>query len=284
MSIALINRPLSQRELQVIRLGLSTFRDGSGQQKEKGYDITETRPGWRDFERVFAEAFGGIAPERKKIFDVIVPFLTPGGSSLAGLSVKSKELTSWKQFAALETTSRTYLELANSPSLFFDDLRKIGLGPDDFVAMKNAEAFGTSILQTVRSWHDVALNEVWEFGGSPAKVSAEHSGYLVASMGIEKETRQRHYVLHGFSLNLPEAHRWEFISSRCLRGYDPAEPDEALYDWYANSGGQLKYYPRGVDALYSSPAFVLEKCEPMRVMDKAALMWPDLWGALPKDQ
>jgi hypothetical protein len=283
MSVALINRPLSQRELEIIRLGLSTFRDGSGQQKEKGNEAAETRPGWRDFERVFAEAFAGIAPERKQIFDVIVPFPTPGGSGLAGLSVKSKELGSWKQFAALGTTSRTYIELANSPSLFFDDLRKIGLGPDDFVAMKNAEAFGASILQTVRGWHDTALNECWELGGKSAKVSAEHSGYLVASMGIEKETRQRHYVLHGFSLNLPEADSWRFISSRCLRGYDPAKPDEALYDWYANSGGQLKYYPRGVEACYASPTFVLEKCEPMRVMDKAAQLWPELWEALPTE-
>lgn len=281
MSVALINRPLSQRELEVIRLGLSTFRDGSGQQKEKGSKAAETRPGWRDFERVFAEAFGGIAPERKQIFDVIVPFLTPGGAGLGGLSVKSKELASWKQFAALGTTSRTYIELANSPSLFFDDLRKIGLGPVDFLAMKNAEVFGASILQTVRSWHGAALNKVWELGGKSAKVGADNSGYLVASMGIEKETQQRNYVLHGFSLNLPEAHSWKFISPRCLRGYDPAKPDEALFDWYANSGGQLKYYPRGVDALYSSPTFVLEKCEPLRVMDKASQLWPELWEALP---
>ena len=65
----LINRAPTPDETKLLMLAMSTYRDGTGQEREKD---GSTRPGWRDFERIFAEILGGSAPENKDVFDVVV--------------------------------------------------------------------------------------------------------------------------------------------------------------------------------------------------------------------
>lgn len=86
MSISFVTRGPSQDEVEQLRLAMSSFRDGSGQEKDQEGG---TRPGWRDLERVIAEILGGVAPESKSVFDVFIPS-TEQQDTDYGLSVKSK--------------------------------------------------------------------------------------------------------------------------------------------------------------------------------------------------
>ena len=60
------------QHVEQLRLILSTFQDGSGQQALKPPQIDASLPGWRDFERATALAFSGHPQESKFIFDVLV--------------------------------------------------------------------------------------------------------------------------------------------------------------------------------------------------------------------
>jgi hypothetical protein len=282
MSTPLVQRPLSPRELELLRLALSTFRDGSGQEREKKLGEFATRPGWRDFERAIAEVFSGSAPETKQIFDVLLPAGAKPEDGAVGLSVKSHQL-SWKKFSSLDTAGRVYIEMTNAPGALFADLRLVGLSPKDFSEQKHPELFGTNVLKSVRKWHDEAISSCCELRGSNVSIHREKSGFIVVSMAMKPRTTERHYRIHGYPLELPEASHWEYTSNKKISGFDPQNPTSVLYEWYAESGGQLKYYPKGADAEYSSPAFVLEELEGKGPLAKAAIFWPHLFEQLPKE-
>lgn len=72
MSLPFIDRNPTPSELEKLRLILSTYQDGTGQYRDKN-DPERTIPGWKDFERATAFAFGGYAQENKAIFDVVFP-------------------------------------------------------------------------------------------------------------------------------------------------------------------------------------------------------------------
>ena len=63
------DRPLNGRELERLRLTLSSFRDGSGQVTLKA---DGSMPGFRDYERALAAVLEGTTPEDKGIFDVLI--------------------------------------------------------------------------------------------------------------------------------------------------------------------------------------------------------------------
>ena len=71
--------PLTEQEVEKIRLLLSVYQDGSGMLAlDNGLSI----PGWRDFERAVAAALGGKPPkgegqEGKNVFDVSIPIYLP---------------------------------------------------------------------------------------------------------------------------------------------------------------------------------------------------------------
>ena len=48
-----------------------------------------------------------------------------------------------------------------------------------------------------------------------------------------------------------------------------------LYEWFALSGSQFKYYPKLKDALYVTPVFELPKPAPITLQQKAR----ELFGA-----
>jgi len=80
MSLAFVDRPPTPEEFERFRLILSTYQDGSGM---LAMSDDSTWPGWRDFERTVAAAFGGVAQEDKSIFDVLVP--DSDGQTLCGI-------------------------------------------------------------------------------------------------------------------------------------------------------------------------------------------------------
>src|SRR4051794_22798873 len=84
--LPLRDRGLNADEMEALRLMLSTYRDGSGENMPK--NIGEPMPGGRDFERALAVITSGTHTKNKGIFDVIVP-----ASPLPyGLSAKMSKL------------------------------------------------------------------------------------------------------------------------------------------------------------------------------------------------
>jgi hypothetical protein len=273
MSVAFASRNPSKQEVEQLRLVLSTFRDGSGMIAVGD----ETFPGWRDFERAVAAVLGGKAPETKGVFDVVVPS-TQTKATDYGLSIKSKALTLKGGLTNLAKDGRVYMELANSPAKFLKALEKIDFKEANFKAKKRPQEVGDIVLKTVTSWHDesVKLHE----GAYHRTLDLKLSRYLVLSYCLPKGDRKKdQYQWHSFNLNFPENIVWKYASKKCLRGFDPAHPKEALFDFYLLSGGQLKYYPRASTSVFSSEVFELAEPRKTSTLLRAARMYPHAWIA-----
>jgi hypothetical protein len=254
---------------------LSTFRDGSGTEREPD---GSTRPNWRQIERVFAELFtGGPPPENKGIFDVAAPSLDDP-RLFYGLSIKSKQLPK-RQFDRLAVDARTYMEIANSPAKLFDALdRHHCMNVEHIRAGKDPDVVGNCVLRTIKDWHEEG-KVLFEREHRGAQLDLDHSVYICLSYRQWAEGEPRQYQIHSFSLQFPEDIEWEY-AGRALRGYDPRHPGEVIFDWYAQSGGQLKYYPRASDALFSSPPFALENLDHVDLYERARRSWGPEWLAV----
>jgi hypothetical protein len=266
MSIPFLTRAPTDVELRKLRLFLSVFGDGSGQEKDK----SGTRAGWRDLERVVSELVGGEALEKKHVFDVLVPS-TQSSGMVYGISVKSKCLGTAQKIETLDATGRVYMELTNSPAKLWSPLKAKDIMEDHWGNTGHAQIMGESILETVHQWYA-------ESGIS--NVDLSRSVHLVASYSKPRGDAERLYQFHSFRLGFPTGIRWAFSSNRCLRGFDPAHPEETLFDWYALSGGQLKYYPRASTAIYSSPVFSLLSPPVLSISERSKSYWPTEWEAI----
>src|SRR5437899_10716699 len=151
MPVPFVDRPPTKGETEQLRLALSSFRDGTGWEREAEGGTTVA--GWRQLERVVAEVLGGEAQENKGIFDVILPSDAIANTDY-GISVKSKELSRRTAIADLrDGRGRLYLELANSPAKFWKALAAAGI---DERAVRNQEGpgrVGAIVLATVEGWH-----------------------------------------------------------------------------------------------------------------------------------
>ena len=103
---------LTASQVEKIRLILSTYQDGTGQQTIKS---GRTLPGWRDFERAIALALNGIAQENKAIFDVLVS--QPGHNTFRGISCKMR-----RELKYPRSNIDVPIELSNSSGKFWDVL------------------------------------------------------------------------------------------------------------------------------------------------------------------
>lgn len=271
MSLMFATRNPTDAEIKHIRALMSTFRDGSGNQSES--DGT-TRASWREIERCIAEVVLGPASEDKHIFDVIAPD-DKQKNVFYGFSIKSKQLSK-KRFLKLPVDARVYMEVANSPAKFWSDIEKHhGHTERDFNMMKNAKSIGDCVLQSVRNWHHEGKVK-FEAMNPGCILDLDKSCYLCVSYSEESDPSERQYQIHAFPLSYKEGISWEYNSQRCLAGKDPAHPSESIFDWYGSSGGQLKYYPRASDAVYSSPVFkMLKPPKNMTLTSKAKLYFPN---------
>jgi hypothetical protein len=271
MTIPFVDRSPTRREFERFRLILSTYQDGSGQQSLKNGC---TLPGWRDFERSVAVAFGGEAQENKFIFDVLIPD-AKRKDAFFGISCKMR-----RTLNDTKRTGRVTLELSNSSGKFWDRLWKMGINQQNYKDSP-LEVAQVLLAQEIE-WHEaVGLDR----GG---KVDLSRSLYLALSWNPQGE-----YRLFKFALTLPDPAtlRWDFPSvkirgeeqqCRRLRGQDEAG---TLFEWYGESGGQLKYYPLVKDALWHSEVFRLEPLpenwsEKHGILAKAKDYFPRLWGTL----
>ena len=72
----------------------------------------------------------------------------------------------------------------------------------------------------------------------------------------------------------PAQLRWVSVG-RAIQAY---EGDHRLWEWYGQSGGQLKYYPLVADAIWDSGSFELEAPPgPDTFQAKAERYWPGRW-------
>jgi hypothetical protein len=225
-----------------------------------------TLPGWRDFERSVAAAFGGRATESKAVFDVVFTSETTPGITY-GLSCKMR-----RELNRIQRDGRVTIELSNSAGQFWDRLAAQGINPTNYRA--NSAQVGAILVALVREWH-VAVGT--EAGGI---FDLSKSSYLVLSWN-----KAGSYQLHQFSLELPDPAelKWSFPAARGqgglgrrLKGDDNSG---TLFEWYGESGGQLKYYPLASNATWQSEPFRLEPL-PNReygLRAKAAAYFPGRW-------
>lgn len=271
MTIPLIDRNPTKKEVERFRLILSTYQDGSGQQASKN---GSTLPGWRDFERSVALAFNGVAQESKFIFDVLIP--NPSREDIYfGISCKMR-----RTLSDTKRTGRVTLELSNSSGKFWDKLLAEGIHQQNYKTMH--AKVGRVLLAQQEEWHrEVGLKN----GGV---VDLPKSFYLALSWDLKGE-----YQLFKFPLSLPPASdlSWDFpiarngedgALGRHLRGQDKTG---TLLEWYGESGGQLKYYPLVENALWKSDVFRLQPLPDDWEMKhgvsvKARDYFPNLWRPL----
>lgn len=263
MLVAFAHRSPDQGEIQQLRLILSTYQDGFGM-LDSG-----SLPGWRDFERAVAAVFGGEAPESKAIFDVLVPDTGREGVNY-GLACKMRST-----LQADLRVGRVTVEVSNAQKKFWDRLNSKGITEADY--RERPAEVGASLIEVVEGWHS---NVSLEKGGG---VDVAKSFYLILLW--DKSTKR--YRLYQFDISLPDPSTvtWDFPRaqdggpSKRLVGKDGAGK---LFEWYGQSGGQLKYYPLMASARWVSDPFSLEPLPDLpevedRLIKKAELYFGDLW-------
>ena len=272
---AFVDRDPSPTEYELLRLCLSTFQDGSGWERDEN---GKTLPGWRQIERVVAEVFGGECCENKGVFDVILT--SKSDKRVVGLSMKSKELSRKDAFESLSKDGRLYLEIANSPAEFWRDLKNKGITENDYKRGRRAQDTGSSICQTIHRWH-VEFKSRFERENAGSQFDLDSSRYLVLSNHLNSSVRS--YQWHIVPLQFPNNIVWKFGECkdkekgfRCLRGFDPARPEEVIIDCYLLSGGQIKYYPRAKE-LKCSATFVLKELPgSASIVARTKQLWPNV--------
>ena len=252
----MVLKHLNLKDVEKIRLVLSTYQDGGGMLPSKD---GLTLPGWRDFERTIALVLNGKAQENKAVFDVLVP-IPRKPLAMIGIACKMRG-----ELDLLKRTGRVAFELSNSAGKFWGWLQKGGLTSKTY--FRNPKLVGRRLLKLVESWH---LAVSTRRGGA---VELDKSFYLVLSWN-----RKGWYQLHQFKVDLPKPDtlRWYFPTKRCLRGDDQ---NGTLFEWYGESGGQLKYYPLSKKAVWRSPQFQLEPIKNAKqgLLAKAAAYFPEAW-------
>jgi hypothetical protein len=271
MSLLLDSRGLTTKELQRIRLSLSIFQDGTGWEtlKTSGSKPHKaiTYPGYRQFERVIADVFGGVAPEDKGIFDVLIPISRTG--RYAGISCKMKaELNK-----AEKPNGRVYIELSNAAGGFMDAVIA-RVGPD-FQA--HPERTGTALLKVINDWHSTTASY------ANYDIDLIKSSFLILLYNRQLQLKIYQYALDFLN---PTNLTWAFPppmrnfaqGSRRLTGH--ASSGDLVMEWYMHSGGQIKYYPLVGQAHWVSQLFDLEplpKNIESGIMVRAKQYFPDKW-------
>ena len=265
---AFVDQDPSPQEVEKLRLILSTYQDGTGM---IAADQGKTLPGWRDFERSIALAFDGDGSESKAVFDVLLTDPTDAKIKY-GLSCKMR-----KELNRIGRDGRVTVELSNSAGQFWDHLALKGITTDNY--KEHPQEVGKTLVHLVRHWHQAAAVE------RRSVIDLAKSCYLVLSWNDAGL-----YQLHQLSLQLPnpEELSWYFPSTiskgveKVARHINGDDATGRVFEWYGESGGQLKYYPKASSALWQSEPFRLEPLPDMEhgIRAKVAAYFPELWQAL----
>lgn len=249
----------SADQLRALVKYLSTFRDGSGNIRENDPEKS-TRADSRQIERCLAELFGVKPPESKSYYDFAVEINKGGGVVISAASVKSKELEKLRDFRDPRTrkTLRAYLEISNASAKDWKLCREMGLSEDDFRQHRHPGQFGAVILQRQSEERALAEAKIQQQRKHAAHrvVDANASVFLSVMYSHMDKDYQRDYLVSSYPIVLPSPVSWEF-RSKALVGLD--RHGGVLYEWYALSGSQFKYYPLVIDRKHGSKLFQLLK-------------------------
>jgi len=268
----LVTHP-TDNQIEKLRLILSTYQDGSGQ-NEEGYT-----PGWRDFERAVAAAFEGRALESKYVFDVVIH--PKDGSNPYGISCKMRgelENTVDRQIKNQSRKGRISMELSNSAKKFWGRLKDEGI--DEAIYKGKPKESGIALIEHIKSLHEAVSIEN---GGI---IDLNKSYYLILQWG-----RTNLYQLFQFPIHLPDPRTlfWHYPIKTKKDGTETQavglvgrDEHGTVFQWYGDSGGQLKYYPLAEAALWKSDRFRLEPLPPTerlehQLIEKAKKLFPTQW-------
>jgi hypothetical protein len=264
MSLLFIHRPPTPREVEKLRLILSVYQDGTGMLQDKK-NSGRTLPGWRDFERAVALALGGFAPEDKAVFDALLT--EPDKPDVKyGLSCKMRG-----ELDRIERDGRVTIELSNSSKKFWAHLKTKRINEANYKG--RPRQVGIALVELVETWHQAASLD--QGGG----VDIASSSYLALSWN-----KKGWYQLHWFSLQFPDPEnlKWYFPTPGHLSGDDDLG---TVFEWYGESGGQLKYYPQARGARWASERFHLESLPDSLehgILAKVAAYFPERWSEASK--
>ncbi|MCP5101226.1 MAG: hypothetical protein GY943_37245, partial [Chloroflexi bacterium] len=258
--LPLVDRFPTENEIEQLRLILSAYQDGSGMLNRQRETEPETLPGWRDFERATALALNGLAIESKWIYDVV---LKARGRPLYGIDCKMRSLLN-----DVKRKGVVSIEISNAASDFWNSIKAQGLSEETY--QTEPAIAGKVIIDLVESWHE---DEDIRNGGT---VDTNKSYYFV----LQWHRKSLTYQLFQYPARLPNPSSLNWIvEGSALRAYDDDDKNR-LVEWYGFSGGQLKYYPKSANAMWSSSIFSLEPL-PQNVLSgtrKAELYFPELWA------
>jgi hypothetical protein len=149
------------------------------------------------------------------------------------------------------------MELHNSYAKAWAWLNQRGIDPK-----ADPETAGVALIEQVRAWHDEVLGEV----------DVGQSSYLV----LTHDRTWQNWQLSWFPLDLhvpdPRLMNWEFTGRRIYATFEGHQ----FWEWYGESGGQLKYYPPLKLARWVSPLFELHNPPSEDTpIAKAKRYWPD---------
>lgn len=286
MSILFIEENPTSRLVERLRLLLSTYQDGSGMLVLK--DGTNL-PGWRDFERAVASAFAGQAQENKAVFDVLIASTDQQDRSVTyGLSCKMRGTLN-----DTRRSGRVTIELSNSASKFWTHLQTTkNITHTNW--KQNASEVGAGLIELVETWHH---NESRLKAVEIARSSYLVLSWQVPSSGRGKQADQIHpamYQLHRFPMDLPDPAtlQWSFPTKRSGQATVEAgrlvgrDAQGTVFEWYGESGGQLKYYPAVTAATWQSDEFRLEpiRATTLGLHNKVKLLFPHQWQQVAEDE
>ena len=227
-----------------------------------------TLPGWRDFERAVALAFNGEGPENKAVFDVLLTDPEDGRMKY-GLSCKMR-----KELGRISRDGRVTVELSNSAGQFWDQLALGGISVDNY--KQRPQEVGTTLISLVRRWHTAVRDE------REATLDLRRSSYLVLSW-----SNAGLYQLHQFPLQLPNPEELTWYSptvtskgvEKAARHINGDDAGGRVFEWYGESGGQLKFYPLASSATWQSELFHLEPLPDIEhgILAKVAAYFPEPW-------
>ena len=239
MSRAFLNRDPTPAELLLLKKFLGSYRDGSGSNRERD---GSSRADSRQIERCFAELLHGRTTENKQFYDFVLESNEAGGIAVRGASVKSKEINKLLHYRSLERRleMRSHLEISNSSAKDWALCMEMGLSQEDFRAHRRADDFGAIILrrQTIERENSERLYLESHPGSSRSFIASD--SVFISAMYSPSTRNNREWLISSFSVLLPPAN-WSF-RGKALIGRD-ADGD-VIYEWYALSGSQFKYYPK----------------------------------------
>lgn len=269
--LVFIDRSPSYVELEKLRLLLSVFQDGSGGLRQDGGG---TLPDYRNFERACAIAFNGIAVESKFPLDVIFE-LNSTASTFYGIDCKMKH-----SLREVRQKGRLYIEVTNASRDLWSFLEANQLSREQaFAQPRRAGELLVSELHKSKS----AKCAEYPLG----RIEIDSSFFLA----LPYNKVERAYQLFLLPISLPDGKQldWQWrLSNRRRDGVQTqalvATDSDAstVIEWYANSGGQLKYYPSTQQALWSSPEFILEELDGDNrglLVEKVRTYFPGKWPA-----